>query len=110
MIRPLQSLTLVALFTAAPLYIFPLLGSNARLDLVDYYEAGMAAKVENRLGGTSELTFVSDTLLTLRTTASTMVQLRMPNDTTITITNIYQLPEGEFTKVKHYTTDWEKIH
>ena len=40
-----------ALFMSAPDGMFPLLTMNNRADCVDYIDAGMEAKVSNRLGG-----------------------------------------------------------
>ena len=44
-----------SIFLNAPDEIFPLLTKSYRADLVDYIDAGMTAKVTNRLDGTSVL-------------------------------------------------------
>lgn len=109
MLHALQTLSLATLFVAAPIELFPLLDRNARLDLVDYYEAGQTARVENRLGGTTEMTALSDTLLALRMTEVTTVELRMANDSTIEFTHIYTLPERTITTTRCFTTEWEPL-
>lgn len=107
MISPFQVVTLATLFATAPMQVIPLLEPSSRLDLIDYYEAGMEAKVENRLEGTTTLTHLSDSLVTLQMTESTNMEMRLINDTTIQITNIYHLPDAEMTSIKLYSTAWE---
>ena len=64
-------------FLNAPDGIFPLLSGNDRADLVDYIEAGMTAKVTNRLDGTTVLHELEADYLKLATTASSDVQLKL---------------------------------
>lgn len=106
-LRALHVVTLATLFAAAPMQVIPLLNKSSRLDLVDYYEAGMEAKVENRLKGTTSLTHLSDTLIVLQMTPATSMEIRLQNDSTIEITNLYHLPDSEMKSIKRYSTSWE---
>lgn len=109
MLNALQALSLATLFVAAPMEIIPLLDRNARLDLVDYFEAGQTARVENRLGGNTEMTVLSDTLLALRMTEVSTIELRLTSDSTIELSHIYTLPERTITTRRCFTTEWEGI-
>lgn len=106
MIRILSTLTLSALFTAAPTEVLPLIDKPSRLDMVDLYEAGMSAVVANRFGGQSELTMLSDTLVALRLTEISTVEMRLLADSTIELRHTYALPEGVQTTKKYYNTNW----
>lgn len=93
---------LVSLFIAAPVSVFPLLDHSARLDLIDYYEAGMPAKVENRYGGTTELLHLSDTLIVLNLTSASTMEMRMAEDSAVTLKRIFKTPEGEYCTQENY--------
>lgn len=77
--------TLATLFIAVPLTLIPLLDHNSRMDMVDLYDAGQTALVENRYGGESELTALSDSVLTVRLTEVSTLQMRLLPDTLLSI-------------------------
>lgn len=100
---------IVALFTAAPLSIMPLLTQSERLDLVDLYEANMQAQVQNRFGGMTELTALSDTLIALRMTEVSTLEMRLRPDSIIELRHSVALPEYIKTTTRYFTTDWQKV-
>lgn len=100
---------IVTLFLSAPASIIPLLDNTARLDLLDYYEAKMPAKMQNRFGGMTELTHLSDTLIALRMTEASSLELRLQADSTIQMTRIIALPEKELRISKLFSANWEEI-
>lgn len=100
---------LIAQFIAAPISVLPILDSSARLDLIDYFEAGMTAKVENRYGGSSELTALSDTLVALRLTEASTMEMRLANDSNVVVKRIYKLPEGDVVSEKLFNKEWKRI-
>jgi len=59
-------LTLKDVFRQMPDSIVPYLSENNRLDFIDFMESGMKAEVKNRLGGTSEMTALTDDSLSIR--------------------------------------------
>lgn len=100
---------LVTLFLAAPVSVMPLLTLSDRLDLIDLFEARMPAQVTNRFGGKTEMTMLSDSLITLRMTEATKLELRLQTDSTIEMSKIIELPDKKLRTVKVFSTNWEKI-
>lgn len=100
---------LIAQFIAAPISVLPILDVSARLDLIDYFEAGMPAKVENRYAGSTELTALSDSLVALRVTEATTMELRLATDSNIVVKRTYTLPEGDVVTEKLYDKEWKRI-
>lgn len=101
-----------SVFVAVPERLLPLLDRNARLDLLDYADAGMEAKVTNRLNGTTQLTGKSDTLVTLRLTPASQWSLRLVTDAdgavTYVVRQTYFLPEAYCREVR-YDADWHAL-
>ena len=64
-------------FSSAPQSLFPLLTANCRADMLDYIDAGMAAKVINKLDGVSVLERIDDDYLLLASTASSTIQMKL---------------------------------
>ena len=106
----LTPLTLSALFVAAPLQVLPLLEKNARLDLIDLYEAQMTAEITNRYGGKTTMTALSDTLIALQLTPVSSMEFRLLPDSTIEVRHAVQTPEFTNTKIDSYDTSWHKIN
>lgn len=100
---------LASLFVAAPLTVLPLLDESARLDLIDLYEANMPAQVTNRHGGMTEMTMLSDTLIALRMTEVSTLEMRLMEDSTIELRHCIALPEHVCTRQQRYTADWQEI-
>ena len=71
---------LTAFFIAAPLAIVPMLDRSARMDMIDLFEAGLPACVENRYGGTSRMTTLTDSVLTIELTAVSTLKLTLQSD------------------------------
>lgn len=100
---------LVSLFIVAPISVLPLLDTSARIDLIDYYEANMAAKVENRYEGISEMTELSDSLVEVRLTDVSTIEMRLTNDSNVVVRHTYTLPEGNIVSEKVYDREWKRI-
>lgn len=66
-----------SLFLNAPDSLFPLLTRNNREDCIDFIDAGMRARVTNRLDGKSELVSVTPVYLKLSSSANSSVQMRL---------------------------------
>ena len=97
-----------SIFLNVPDEIFPLLSNNDRADLVDYIEAGMTAKVTNRLDGTTVLHELESDYLRLATTASSEVQLKLlpfQNDTVICMIKTIKA-EAADSGIRFYDKEW----
>ena len=66
------------LFVEMPDSIMPLLTKNNREDCVDFIDAGMQARVTNRLDSKSELLKFTPDYLLLKTSSSGSMQMKMP--------------------------------
>lgn len=100
-----------AVFKNAPDEIFPLLSKNDRADLVDYIDAGMAAKVTNLFDGKSELLALDEDYLLLATSASSTVQLKLLpllGDTLICEVRTVKA-EASDSRIAFYDMDWNRL-
>ncbi len=97
-----------SLFLAAPDTVFPLLTQNNRADCVDFINAGMRARVTNRLDGTSELLAITPTYLEMRSSESSTVQMRLlpcEGDTVIAVVRSV-CAEACDSRIAFYKKDW----
>lgn len=108
-VLPAQDMRVV--FKNAPDEIFPLLTKNDRADLVDYIDAGMAAKVTNLFDGNSELLALDEDYLLLATSASSTVQLKLlplQGDTLICEVRTVKA-EASDSRIAFYDMDWNRL-
>ena len=104
-------LTAAGAFTAAPADLFPLLYKNTRLDMVDYYNSGLATPSANRLQGRSTITSLTPATLTVKITDASSAQIALlpaGNDTIIAVVNTVATP-GLDSTLKLYTTTWQQL-
>jgi hypothetical protein len=97
-----------SLFLNAPDSILPLLTQNNRADCIDFLDAGMRARVTNRLDGTSELLAIDDEFLELRSSESSLVQMRLlpcAQDTVIAVVRSV-CAEACDSRISFYKKDW----
>ena len=66
-----------SLFLSAGDEIFPLVTKNGRADCVDYVDAGMEARVTNRLDGTSVLKKLTGEYMYMETSAASWTEARL---------------------------------
>lgn len=104
----IATLTLASLFVVAPMTVVPLLDKNARLDLIDLYEAGLKAQIGNRYGGATEMTMLSDTLIELKLTSVSTMQLRLTPDSIIEMRHSVEAPDLKSTKVRRFDVNWNE--
>ncbi len=99
-------------FVEMPDTMLPLLSTNARLDLVDFYEAGMRAIVTNRLDGKSELLKLEPDFLELKTSASASMQMKMLstlNGDTILCVVTSACAEACNSNIRFYDKGWRSL-
>jgi hypothetical protein len=73
---PLKAQTSMAdLFRQMPDSLMPILTHNNRLDMIDFLEARMKARVDNLLGGESEMTILTSDSLSIRVSEAQRVDI-----------------------------------
>lgn len=101
-----------ALFVQAPREVMPLLDMPARLDLLDLYNNGLPAKVENNCGGQSELLSKTPSSIRLRTSEVgewQMDLLTSPSDTLLLTLHTLQAG-GRSTRIALFDSHWKADH
>lgn len=98
-------------FVIMPDELLPQLETNRRKDLVDFAKIGRKDKVENRLGGESEIIEMSDDFLAVRLSEQSTMQLKLLNinDTTTLIGVIRTVcaPACD-SRLRFYDTSWKE--
>ena len=105
----LAATTLAALFISAPMTVIPLLDRSARMDMIDLYEAGMAAQSGNRYGGVSTMTHCSDSLITVHLTDVSTMTLQLVNDSVVELSHKVFTKDVEHVTSHLYDHHWHRI-
>lgn len=104
--------TMTDLFARAPRTVFPLLDRNTRLDMIDYYNSGLATPSRNLLGGSSRITAVGDRRLDVAMTDASSYTMSLltseRGDTVIALVRTLRLPVPD-SDLRLYTTNWTPI-
>ena len=96
-------------FREMPDSLMPYLSLNNRLDFIDFIDSDMKAEVHNMLGGTSEMTSMSDDSLTIRMSNGLRVDMLVMDSTVVMIeTFLVDSIYGE-SKVSYFTTQWQPL-
>ena len=101
------------LFVEMPDSIMSLLVKNNRLDMLDYMDIGMSAKVKNKLGGESEMTLLKDDMISISMTDVTEYDIKLfyGKDSLVTIAVIETVKGGySDSNISFYNTKWEKLN
>lgn len=99
-------------FTEMPDSLLFLLSRTNRLDLVDFYDYGMEAKVTNRLSGSTVLKELSADRLLLQYTEKSQVLMRLfwQKDSVAVICIVHTVQTGmQHSTVEFYDSSWQKI-
>ena len=67
--------SLRSVFKQMPDSVIPYLSTNNRLDFLDFMDSQMKAEVTNNFGGKSQMTLLTDTLITIRLNEACTVDL-----------------------------------
>lgn len=98
-----------SIFVNAPDSVFPLLTRVNREDCIDFLNAGMRARVSNRLDGKSELRSITDDFLELCSSEYSTVQMRLlpfAGDTIIAVVRSV-CAESCDSRISFYKKSWE---
>lgn len=100
-----------SLFYHVPQRILPLLESNARLDMLDLYNYGMAARAENIFGGTSQMLEKERDFVRIRLTDVSEWELKIlpaSPDTIFCVVHTLKGLAGN-SKVTFYGNNWRPL-
>ena len=109
-----QALKIRDVFKQMPDSLMPYLSQNNRLDFIDFLDSNMRAEVKNQLGGTSEMTALTDDALTIKMNESLRVDmLLMESASTDSISHTIVMIETFMTDsihgqstVKYFSPNW----
>lgn len=107
-----KSADIRTLFVEMPDSIMPLLVKNNRLDMLDYMDIGMSAKVKNKLGGESEMTLLKDDMISISMTDVTEYDIKLfyGKDSLVTIAVIETVCGGYCdSDVTFYNDKWQPL-
>lgn len=112
-LAPLRAQQAKAVFQRIPDSVLPLLTSVNRADFVDFLESNMKAQVKNRLGGTSEMTSLTDTYIHIRLSDRSEWEMRLLplNDSTNVICAVTTVcaPVCDSSVAFYTTADWTPL-
>lgn len=107
-----DSIRMRQVFAEMPDSILGILTKYNRLDCIDFIENNLPAKVENRLGGQTELKCLTEDYLSLQLTVSSRVEMKLLPETDgtyyICMARTYSGPIPE-TTLKLYRQDWTEV-
>ena len=113
-----QEQTLRDVFRQIPDSLMPSLSQNNRLDFIDFMDSNMKASVRNLLGGTSEMTALTDDSLSVRMSDALRIDMLLLtlDEPVDTIRQVVVFAESfltdsvyQETELKFYTPDWQLI-
>lgn len=108
----LSAQTMREAFVTMPDSVLSLLTQTNRLDLVDFLEAKMRAKVTNVFDGQTTLDSLTNDYLFMHTTSTGMVEMKLLpiNDSTNVICMVHTVcAEACDSKVHFFTPDWHEL-
>lgn len=97
-------------FVDAPQEIFPLLDKNTRLDMVDYFNNGMATQSSNKINGRSRITALTPQSLSVEMSAASDYQLALlplGNDTLKAVITTVKTPAPD-SRVDFFDSNWDR--
>ena len=101
--------SLTAAFAEAPQRVFPLLDRDARLDMIDYFQAGKSTASTNRFNGKSRITSLSPMQMRVSMTDASNCELDLlptPGDTLVMMITTVKTPSPD-SRMSVYSSDWE---
>lgn len=102
-------------FLSAPESMFPLIPQMKRMDMLDYYRAGVGKSSANRLGGESRIVSENDDTIVIEevgaegvVTSVSAVRGSAKSDTVLVVVTNYLTPAADGA-VKVWSTSWEPL-
>lgn len=107
-----NALTAEEAFKTAPSTVFPLIEPGTRLDMIDYFNAGVDRAARNTLYGDSRITAMTPATITVQVSKASRTEIvTMPvsdNDTAIVVISTVDTPAPD-SKVSIYDRDWQLL-
>ncbi|MBD5234631.1 MAG: DUF3256 family protein [Bacteroidales bacterium] len=103
--------TAAEVFVDAPYDVLPLLRSNTRLDLLDYFNHSMPNTSPNRMGGEAKIIECSDSRLLASVSRDATVEIALvpvKNDTVTLVIETVLTPLAD-SSISFYDSKWKKI-
>ena len=98
-------------FTSMPNHLVPMLTSNMRLDMVDYYRAGSSRPTRNVLYDSSRVVYADDSRMEVALSPLSRMELALvpvKKDTLLAVIETVSTP-AEDSFVNFYTSDWQHV-
>ena len=114
-----EGLKMRDVFKQMPRAIMPYLSENNRWDFIDFIDSGMKAVVKNRLGGTSEMTSLTDSTLSIQMSPALHVDMLLlkveePADTSRQVVCLIETFGSDSlsleSQVRYFTLSWELLN
>lgn len=110
----LEARNIKDMFVDMPDSLMPMLSTNAKKDLIDFYESNMRPTLPNEWNTTSQITLIKDNLLCLNEDhegAITTTIAALPHkgrDTIVCLVRTINMPQPD-SQISFYTTDWKPL-
>ena len=107
-----QSTNMHTVFSNMKDEILPILTKNSRLDLIDYIDNNMQAKVRNRLDGFTTMETLTDNYCRIKLAENSSMEIKLlkreNNDTIISIIRSAKIDAWD-SYIKFYNLNWEEL-
>ena len=107
-----QSTNMHTVFSNMKDEILPILTKNSRLDLIDYIDNNMQAKVRNRLDGFTTMETLTDNYCRIKLAENSSMEIKLlkreNNDTIICIIRSAKIDAWD-SYIKFYNLNWEEL-
>lgn len=103
--------TPLEIFAQMPARVFPYASLNTRLDMIDYWNAGLSSPSENIFGGKTRIVNVSDCSAQILIGTGTLVLAVLPNegDSVVAVIETVKSPTPNSTLSFYRLADWTRI-
>lgn len=99
-------------FKEAPTTVVPLLQTNTRLDMLDYFNSGLLTPSANTLGGRSRITALSDRAVTIEMSRDASMQIALVpagRDTIVAVVETVLTPVADSRVRLFRPADWKEL-
>ncbi len=107
-----EARTAADVFKEAPATVVPLLQTNTRLDMLDYFNSGLSTPSANTFGGRSRITAMTDRALTIELSRDASMQIALVangRDTVIAVIETVLTPVADSSIRLFRAADWTEL-
>ncbi len=98
-------------FISEPGEVFTMLSENARMDMLDYYDAGQHGSAGNNMGGRSSLQKADSAYVSVKMSESSSTEMFLivnKKDTAIFVISTYMMPAAD-SQVRVFDCNWAEL-